>query len=365
MAPFLRQPRHRYDDPLARIWIACAERVGFRIARTRQAYASTDGRGTIFIGEDELLDPDDSLAQMILHELCHALVEGEEGERQVDWGLDNTSGKHTWREQSALRLQAFLTGAYGLREFFAPTTDFRVKFWNDLPRDPFQAPAKDGGRREPSCVAARIAVWRAGQPRWARPLAEALAASATIAALIPAKLHADDTARSYGVPALPSLWSTVIRAPATHPAGHAPVADDHPERSCSGCAWTYVQRRVRRCRMVPQARLFDDAPSCVRWEPAEELDCHTCAACCREAYQSVEVIPNEPVIKHHPEWVLKLEGYSKLLREGDRCVALRGGRTPSESYACAIYGIRPRTCREFVRGGAHCLDARRRVGLSL
>jgi Fe-S-cluster containining protein len=32
---------------------------------------------------------------------------------------------------------------------------------------------------------------------------------------------------------------------------------------------------------------------------------------------------------------------------------------------CVIYDDRPRTCREFTLGSAHCLSARRKVGLSL
>ena len=41
------------------------------------AYATTNGRGVIGIGERDTLDGDDCLAQLILHELCHALVQGE------------------------------------------------------------------------------------------------------------------------------------------------------------------------------------------------------------------------------------------------------------------------------------------------
>jgi hypothetical protein len=36
----------------------------------------------------------------------------------------------------------------------------------------------------------------------------------------------------------------------------------------------------------------------------------------------------------------------------------------SPAYTCSIYEHRPRPCREFEAGGRHCLDARRRVGLS-
>lgn len=378
MTPFIRVPHYRYEDPLARVWIVCAEHIGFRVARTTEAYASTDGRGTLLIGADELLDPDDSLAQMILHELCHALVEGEAGEGQTDWGLDNTSGRHTWRERATLRLQAYLTAPYGLRDFFAPTTDFRVKFWDSLPDDPFWAAQEAGGRRERSCVAARLAAWRATQARWAPHLRAALAASAAIAAVTPRGLrheavggHASplspspSPARGEGGEALPSLWSTVVEPPVPHPAGHAALANYPTGQGCADCAWSHAIRGNLRCRHAPAIKLPADAPTCARWEPASELDCQTCGACCREAYHSVEVGPREPVVKRHPDLVLKLETHSKLRRDGDRCAALQGGHTPDENYACAIYEDRPRTCREFTRGSANCLDARRRVGLSL
>ena len=82
MTEFLRQPTHYYDDPLSRVWIDCAEAVGFRIVRTPDAYASTDGKGNLLIAIDEMFDPDDSLAQMIFNKLCHALVKGEDGEKR-------------------------------------------------------------------------------------------------------------------------------------------------------------------------------------------------------------------------------------------------------------------------------------------
>ena len=36
------------------------------------------------------LDADDSLAQLVLHEICHLLVQGPAHRDQNDWGLDNT-----------------------------------------------------------------------------------------------------------------------------------------------------------------------------------------------------------------------------------------------------------------------------------
>jgi len=44
---------------------------------------------------------------------------------------------------------------------------------------------------------------------------------------------------------------------------------------------------------------------------------------------------------------------------------LAGGGIPREAYVCDICEDRPRTCRDFDRGSTNCLDARRRVGLSL
>jgi hypothetical protein len=89
-----------YRDPLDEVWIGAARRIGFTITRTPDAYASTDGRGTIMVGVPEVLDADDCLAQMILHELCHALVEGENGMRREDWGLDNQTMRDENRERA-------------------------------------------------------------------------------------------------------------------------------------------------------------------------------------------------------------------------------------------------------------------------
>ena len=359
MTEISRLPTHYYADPLSRVWIACAEALGFRIIRTDDAYASTDGHGNILLAVDALFDPDDSLAQMIFHELCHALVEGEGGEGQVDWGLGYAVGQNPWREHACLRLQAYLSGRVGLRGFFAPTTDFRVSFWDTLPANPFYAPPESGGRRERSCVAARLAAWRAAQVRWA-PLGQALSASAAIAAVTPRL-----TAIAHDTTALPSLWSTVAEPPATHCAGHAPVAAHFAGFGCADCAWCLVKNQRLRCRHAPAARLPVEAPACWRFEPSAELDCLTCGACCREAYHAVEISNREPVNKQHPELVVIQDSRRKLRRSGERCAALSGGSLPTEPFACDIYPLRPRTCREFTRGSENCLDARRRVGLSL
>ena len=132
-----RSSRHVYLDPLDAIWLTVAARIGFQVRRSEEVYASTDGRGIMTIGDPSTLDPDDCLAQMILHELCHSLIEGAQSLREPDFGLDNESERDVVREHACLRLQARLTAEYGLRRVLAPTTDFR-SYYDALPEDPFE-----------------------------------------------------------------------------------------------------------------------------------------------------------------------------------------------------------------------------------
>ena len=132
-----RVSKHRYVDPLDQLWLATAARLGFRVERGDSVYASTNGRGVMTLGTHETLDQDDCLAQMIFHECCHWLVEGEETRRAPDWGLDNVTDRDVPREMACLRLQAFLADRHGLRAVLAPTTDFR-EFHDALPADPFE-----------------------------------------------------------------------------------------------------------------------------------------------------------------------------------------------------------------------------------
>ena len=129
-----REVIRAYVDPLDAVWLAVARGVGLRISRSSEVYASTDGAGSLVLGTRETLDADDCLAQMIFHELCHAIVQGHENLTSPDWGLDNESDRDFVREHACLRLQATLAAPYGLRTFFAPTTDFRAYF-DALPDD--------------------------------------------------------------------------------------------------------------------------------------------------------------------------------------------------------------------------------------
>lgn len=354
-----RVPTHRYTDPLDRIWLTTAARIGLSVTRTGDAYASTSGDGRLLLADAPHLDPDDSLAQMIFHELCHSLVQGEQSFTERDWGLDNETAEDVPREEACLRVQATLAARYGLRRFFAPTTDFRA-FYDALPDDALEP------RWDPTIVLAVSGIRRTEKAPWAPHLAVALEATRAVAA--EAAAFASASAAESG---LADLWSRVDPVPDQHPS-HLPgvrgEASAHPDRTCGTCAWRAGEKG--KCRQAG-VRVRAEWPACERWEGA--LDCQACGACCRAAYDCVQVSPRDPVRKKHPELVVLRGPYLEIQRQKDRCAALAGGvverhegKGPTLTpYACAIYGDRPRSCRDFANGGEHCLTARRRVGLSL
>ena len=138
------------DAEIDRLWMDAASRCGFRVERGEAAYASTDGRGTILVGSPETLDADDSLCQLVLHELCHALVQGEQSWTQVDWGLCNTDDRDDVAEAACLRLQAHLAdAATGCAQELCPTTSWRT-YYQALPADPLAA--GQPGRARPASV---------------------------------------------------------------------------------------------------------------------------------------------------------------------------------------------------------------------
>lgn len=195
-----RPVRYRYHDPLDRIWVATASRLGFAIERTPDAYATSNGRGRIAIGTADTLDPDDSLAQMILHELCHALVEGPSAHDKPDWGLENGDERHRDREHACLRLQAALLARFGLTRLLAPTTDYRA-FYDGLD----DAPLRDAGEAsvDPSVALARNAAQRADEEPWRTALVAALEATQRLALLV---APFEQSLGSPKNPDLPSLW---------------------------------------------------------------------------------------------------------------------------------------------------------------
>jgi len=170
------RPIHaRYRDGLEEIWSATAGALGLRVVQSPEVFASTDGTGVLTLGAPESLDPDDSVGQMVFHELCHSLVQGSDSFTRPDWGLDNLSERDVIREHACLRVQAALARRHGLGDFFAPTTDFR-SFYDRL-GDPL---AGD----DPSVRLAETALERADGPPWQPHLGRALAATQALAEVV-------------------------------------------------------------------------------------------------------------------------------------------------------------------------------------
>lgn len=173
----VRKVNQTYTDPLNLIWTNAAAQMGMRVVRSAEVNASWDGEGVLTIGTEESLDPDDSLAQMVLHETCHALCEGPDCLSKLDWGLQNNPDKKS-HEHACLRLQAALADQYGMRAFFASTTMFR-SYYDRLPAEPLAA--SDDLTEEPAIKMAVDGWERAKTGPWAVPLDEALRRTAQIA----------------------------------------------------------------------------------------------------------------------------------------------------------------------------------------
>ena len=344
-------------EAIDEIWRRAAAAVGFRVERTRDAYATSDGRGVIAIGAHDTLDDDDAFGQLVFHELCHAVTEGEGALTRPDWGLDNVEA-HIVREHACLRLQAALADRFGLRAAMQPTTVYRA-YYLALPADPL------GGATDPAAVLAAAAVARFDASSWRAPVEAALAATAALARVDTAVLARVDTAVLARVDT-----AALARLPGatTHPLGFplGPAGE-----TCGGCAWLYVGGRggpVPRCRQSAPAvgdgaRTLPEHPACARWE--RPVDCRTCGACCREAYHSVTISVRDPVVWQEPDLIVRHGHRFEIRREGPRCAALEVAPAHPTRYRCTIYEHRPHACREFEAGGRHCLDARRRVGLSV
>lgn len=339
-----RTVNHRYRDPLELVWLACAARLGMRVERSAEVYASWDGASVLTLSTPDDFDPDDSLAQLIYHEICHSLVAGPRGRSLPDWGMSNTDDTDLVYEHACHRVQAALAAPYGLRHFFAVTTDWRP-YWDALPHDTLA----DGD--DPAIALAREAYRRSQLEPTRTILSDALEQTAQLAAVVQqVNLNAD------------SLWATVRRR---HPTGLLMSAD--AKGTCGDCAWAYGSKALscRRSSTNPQARVAvsRDWPGCESFEPRfAASECRSCGACCREGYDRVELRRNDVVRKRHPELVSSDEsGVAFIARPDGKCRALTlaDGR-----YACRIYEDRPRACAELEPAGDACLTARRRAGLT-
>jgi hypothetical protein len=166
-----------YIDPIEQIWIACIQRLGMKLVRSDAVYASWDGVDTLTVCTPAEFDPDDSLAQMIFHELCHGLIEGPEKHGLRDWGLENIDLRDLLQEHASHRLQASLLDPHGLRLVLGPATDHRP-YYDALPDDPLA----DGD--DPAIPLARAGYRLATEGPWAAAIEDALAATAAVAAVV-------------------------------------------------------------------------------------------------------------------------------------------------------------------------------------
>lgn len=349
-----------YSDPADTIWIRAAEKLGWKVVRSAEVYASYDGAGTLTLSDASDFDPDDSLAQMIFHEICHALVAGPGAETRPDWGLSNTDDRDLTLEYACHRLQAALSGPYGLRSFMAVTTVWRP-YWDALPADPlWELPESHPKyKRDPAIEIARHAFHRAEREPFRSVISEALAATAAIARAV--RPHAPAG----------SLWA---RTQGHHLSGFL-LGD--PSKRCGTCAWAVPSGAAKiRCRQADRSKVIVEGVTrvsrflptelaCERWEPAlDSSSCGTCGACCREGFDLVQLRPRDLFKKQHPELVRTSAAGDYVPRPNGTCVALQGDGSKAKPYRCRHYDARPRSCADFAVLGDACLEARRRVGLS-
>jgi hypothetical protein len=348
----MREVTQRYRDPLDEIWIHAAEQLGFRIERTEDAYAHYDGKGTIFLCSEKHFDADDSLAQMILHELCHAIITGRDARHVEDWGLSNEDERDLVKEHACHRLQAGLAGRYGLREMLAVTTDHR-SHWDTLPEDPMVLDPREAA--DPAIKLARAAWMDVRNTRWHEVICKALEATSAVAR----------AAQSFA--AERSLLKTARPFHATGFVQHRDAT-----RTCASCAWCHIPKRgkalCRQAEAEPSAKQTHTKPesvACVYWE-AELNDnaCDPCGACCRTGFDLVPVRAKDAIRKHRPEWVVQSPVGLCLPRPNGLCVALTGDGSKPAPYRCTEYAHRPKACADFALGGEACLTARKRVGLA-
>jgi Fe-S-cluster containining protein len=105
----------------------------------------------------------------------------------------------------------------------------------------------------------------------------------------------------------------------------------------------------------------------MRSVPPVDLDCRTCGACCRDAFDVVAIEPTDPMAAHPKLTRTHLDGWRSMARVpgscgGTQCGAL-GGDGVEAPWRCTIYDDRPKPCRELLVGSADCLEARDALGL--
>ena len=145
------------------------------------------------------------------------------------------------------------------------------------------------------------------------------------------------------------------------------MREDHPlgleyasSGSCRDCVWAHhdleEEGEVWFCSAASKS-IDPSWGACVRVE--HRLECLECSACCRSAFDVVEVSDDDPVLELQPAWIGQADGRNHVLRTAsNHCACLM------KDNRCIIYEDRPQCCRDFEKGSENCIFARRRVGLS-
>ncbi len=193
----------RYLDPLELIWLSCCKQLGLHIRRDPDIFSMTDGTGLLALGPRSDLDPDDTVCQMVFHELCHWITNGTDTFFERDWGFE-VGADLDHREHACQRLQAALADPHGLRDVMAPTGLFR-QYYDQIPANPF-APIEGDEAWETEVIRiAEEAYERANQAPFADPIQQALRATASLRELIQPFLAHYQTENEGDE--LPSWWS--------------------------------------------------------------------------------------------------------------------------------------------------------------
>ena len=191
----------RYTDPLELIWLATAKRLGMTIRRNPSIFSATDGSGLLELGPRTDLDADDTLAQMVFHEICHWVTNGKETFTERDWGFP-LDVELDAREHACLRLQAWWTTQFGVRTLLAPTSTFR-DYYNRIPADPLQ-PMDDSEWEKEVVFLASAAVERTREEPWTGTVDRALEATRQLGVCVVPFLS--DYATEFDGDSLPSMW---------------------------------------------------------------------------------------------------------------------------------------------------------------
>jgi hypothetical protein len=169
-----RADRYRQLAAVDDAWLAFFGRVGLDVARHSDSFVSYDGDRGLNIAPAGDLDPDDSVAALALHELCHLAVRGDAGLTEPDWGLTYLAEGDLSDEYAALRLQRWLAGSAGLATWLHPTTEHRPYYDALAALDGHDAqpwPALDDPRfaehdGQARALATRGRRWLTNQPWW-------------------------------------------------------------------------------------------------------------------------------------------------------------------------------------------------------